>query len=115
MGWSQSSVPGSIMIRPVLSLSPLSTNNESHLLKSPAEIQVYPNPADQYFHISFNDDNYLSLKVELFDLTGRLVYMSEQYPNQKVNTSAVVEGIYSLSISNYLTSDRFSQKIIIRH
>ena len=114
-GWLNSQVPGSLMIRPVLSISPLSTNKENLITNSHKEVLVYPNPADQYFKISIDNEDYSYLKIEIFDLTGRLVYNTEQNANQTINTSSLEEGIYILSLRNIKTQDSYSQKIIIRH
>ena len=114
-GWLNSQVPGSLMIRPVLSISPLSTKNENLITNSDKEVLIYPNPADQYFQISIYNEEYSYLKIEIFDLTGRLVYNTEQNANQIINTSSLEEGIYILSLRNINTQDSYSQKIIIRH
>lgn len=114
-GWINSQIPGSIMIRPVLSISPLSTNKENISAKNPTDLQVYPNPADQYFHISINNDDYSALNIDIYDLTGRMIYTTEQYSGSIIHTSALAEGVYILSVRNQKSQDSYSQKIIIRH
>ena len=61
-------------------------------------VKAYPNPASQIFNLSISND--IAEKVEIFDITGKLIYNSKfEGKNHKVNTENFSEGIYIYKIS----------------
>lgn len=84
----------------------------SHLSASQADINIYPNPADNKLYISFNAEAPVHLK--LHDLLGRTLTSEKITSDQPViDISAVPPGLYYLQISgcNY----NVCKKLIIQH
>lgn len=111
-GWTQSIIPGSIMIHPVFgkkipSLSAIEEN------KFKQEFLVYPNPSNNLLHLmteKYGDYNYT-----ITDALGRTLLISEFNNNEtSINTSPLSNGIYFL---NVFTNQQniHQQKIIVQH
>jgi hypothetical protein len=80
---------------------------EDDLLKK--SISIYPNPTRNFIHIANNDAIKIS-SINLLDLTGRIIYSSNN-PNS-INVESYPKGIYIL----YITSENggnTSSKIIV--
>ncbi|MFW5644784.1 MAG: T9SS type A sorting domain-containing protein, partial [Bacteroidota bacterium] len=113
--WWQSSFPGSIMLRPVLSKRPLKTADEERRVPKKQKINIYPNPADSYLELQIPGQTGEMLKVAIFDLKGRMVYQKIIYPGERINTENLDNGIYLIKASRLNEQRSFSQKIIIQH
>jgi hypothetical protein len=62
---------------------------------------VYPNPADNYFNVLMNQQNYINCTASLYDITGKELLKKEI--NQKINTidiHSVPSGIYFVKITS---------------
>ena len=80
------------------------------------EIKMYPNPADNYLHISLPQQKSGRLILELFDMQGRLVNRDVIEPDAgnyagQINVSHLKHGIYILRIRN--SEQNFSKKILV--
>lgn len=74
-------------------------------------VKIYPNPANEYAIVNC-DDHASVVSVEMFDMTGRLVYSRTLEPgtNQfQIGTSRIANGIYMLRIGDN------TQKLVVRH
>ena len=86
-------------IRIVRGSSPLTGNKE---IESQSEVTIFPNPAASSFHIDFTLSKQENVKVELYDLNGRLIQIlvNENLPvgfNRKyvqLNNSQIKSGMY---------------------
>ena len=105
-GWIPSSFPGSWMIRPVLSIEPIISNqiNYSKLLK------VYPNPTEGEVYIETSaQDNIISIYtskgilVKKFSMDSNIVMLNINY---------LPSGIYFLEILN--DQQKIFQKIVLQ-
>ena len=76
------------------------------------QIIIYPNPSKGLFHININSNNQADLKLNLYDLTGRLVYFDLfiNKNNFTIDIKDKSEGIYIL---NLLIDEKQYQKRII--
>ncbi|MBI9033250.1 MAG: T9SS type A sorting domain-containing protein [Bacteroidales bacterium] len=75
------------------------------------EIQVYPNPADQYVIIDYKQT---IKKVEIIDIMGNSVFLCENnLSEQKLNISNLNTGIYLMLIIDHL-NQRCVKKLIIK-
>lgn len=82
-------------------------------------IKVYPNPANDKISCLLGGSYNSALTFKIVDVTGRVVYREDNVTvnsvgNLDINTSAIVNGTYLLTISN----DKnllFKKKIIIYH
>jgi len=81
--------------------SPVNTDN-----LNTSEINIYPNPANDYIQISEQVE-----KTELFSLSG--AKLSEQKNTDKINFANFPSGIYILKISS--ENKLFFKKIVIKH
>lgn len=59
---------------------------------------IYPNPAKSEFFVQSNQNNVIS-KVELFDLTGKLLLTQTIDSAQSIPTSGLTSGIYLVSVT----------------
>lgn len=80
----------------ILGVAELSASND--------ELRVYPNPSNNEFSISFYSNKKQSIKVELYDISGREIYNEERNVNANnnifrlSNEDALSKGIYILRI-----------------
>jgi hypothetical protein len=96
--WSQSQVPGSIMIRPVVGSPLLVTSVHDIPVKNKNLLNIWPNPASDYINIDPGD---LQLSrssfITITDLNGheliRVLF------NNKVDISSLKDGMYFLVIN----------------
>ncbi|MBI1837167.1 MAG: T9SS type A sorting domain-containing protein [Flavobacteriia bacterium] len=90
MPWNPSSIPGTIMLRPVFSTA---LDNVLALEESEMEdenIEIYPNPTFDFLTIKSNRN---INKIELFTLQGQLILESNE---QVIDISNLPSGIYLL-------------------
>lgn len=96
--WSQSQVPGSIMIRPVVGSPLLITSIKDTYSKNKNLMNFWPNPATDYININTGElQLYGSAYISITDLNGRELI---KVPfSERVDISSLHEGIYFLIIS----------------
>lgn len=79
-------------------------------------VKVYPNPTSTELIIDFNDYNsILGYKVEIFDVSGKLVYnsnVSSQILNVDLSTWTG-KGIYFITITDKIGKHKETKKIIL--
>lgn len=73
---------------------------------------VYPNPFEQSVSISFSDTVEKDISVQVFDVSGKLIYSKTFIPAQsiKLNLDAISSGTYLLKASS--NKKLFSAKIL---
>ena len=110
--WNQSTTPpGSWMIRPVFSSSPLNVSvNE---IPSLNELSVYPNPASTVLNVDY-DTKGIQFNYEFTDATGRLT-VSNRLLNNRIDVSAFANGFYVIKIFDSGRNNIFQQKVIVQH
>jgi hypothetical protein len=73
-------------------------------------IQLYPNPAENYFMIN-TSANVSNLKAQIFDMSGKLVY-SKLVSHRQISTDAFKSGVYIVKLqADHITIHR---KLIIK-
>ncbi|MBK9283591.1 MAG: T9SS type A sorting domain-containing protein [Sphingobacteriaceae bacterium] len=111
-GWTQSTIPGSIMIHPVFGRvipPPVGLSENKNVINL---FRVFPNPSHDIIYITQN--NKTLIQYELFDITGKLILKNSFFGNQvAVNVSQIESGVYFLQINDEQNSQH--QKIIIQH
>lgn len=85
--WIQSSIPGSVMFRPMFGSEIDETPNSVQDRFIPADFTLYPNPTDRTLNISAVDLG----SVYILDMTGRTVLRSQL---SSVDVSALDAGVY---------------------
>ena len=88
--WQQSSMRGSLMIRPVVGAPYYIGLDEQ---ERNASLRLYPNPVSNMLHLEGDFENG---QVSLFDLTGRIVYQGEYQHEISVNN--LHDGLYFVQI-----------------
>lgn len=91
----------------------LSVNEESQ----PIDYIVYPNPAEDQLNILMQSANSTSIKIEVLDINGRIVYTESRSTTNGlqtlvINTSELTRGLYLVNITtgNYKSSKKFSKE-----
>ena len=74
--------------------STLATNSFSN-----SNFSIYPNPTSDVLNIKLNSTNTIS-SYAVYDLTGRLIMLSENNNNQVVNTKSLSSGSYIIVIKD---------------
>ncbi len=110
--WSQSSIPGSVMFRPVFG-APYDWTIGVNESESLPRLVAYPNPTSGAIYLSESSvGQFASSKITLFDVTGRAVLVQNGYVNG-IDASAVGNGLYILEVIDS-KGQRFTQRIIIQ-
>lgn len=74
-------------------------------------VNIFPNPATQYFIIEITKD--IAASVQLFDNTGKLVLAkSLHFGENIIDTSSIAKGVYVLKTS--YNGENFNKKLIIK-
>jgi hypothetical protein len=105
-GWTNSSYPGSWMIRPIVSMDEIILTQEEMKMDS---FKLYPNPANQYLNILLSTIDNVIL---IYNLQGELVknsFVSTTYC--KLNITDLSSGMYVVEVKN--NKGRNFQKFII--
>lgn len=76
------------------------------------DINIYPNPADNYFNINFRDR--IPKKIELYDIRGQLIF-TDHNPNEStnINTARYPSGQYLINV--VYKNGNLSRTLIIEH
>jgi cyanophycinase len=82
-------------------------------IKNPSELNmnIYPNPAKDSFHIQGQGSHY---SVQVADMTGRIVLAKQFLNNTDINLEACCEGLYLVNIYDLNSNHRFSTKLCVK-
>jgi len=96
--WSQSQVPGTIMIRPVVGSPLVITSIDDIHYKNKSSLNIWPNPAKDYININPGELQLYGLSyITLTDLNGRQLI---KVPfSERVDISSLRDGMYFLVIT----------------
>mgnify|MGYP001381457368 CR=1 FL=1 len=72
------------------------------------DIQLFPNPAREYFFINAFSDNSI---VELYSIKGELIYRQQFQKSLKINSSIMEPGVYFVRVTVF--GKTFTQKVLI--
>lgn len=111
--WVQSQLPGMWMIRPVFSGQELYTFSPS-LIPNESTLQLYPNPADNYFHIQSTITSSDKSKLEIMDISGRLVYIVDGFTGPVI-ISDLAEGTYTVRLTDSVSGTVQLARLVIQH
>jgi len=91
------------------------SNPTSIIEKDRAEkINCYPNPANQFIHVTIDELNNPSVITEIIDITGRIIQKEMTNNNFiRVNSIDLANGLYNIRIR---TKDKiYYSKVIVQH
>lgn len=111
-GWNQSSIYGSLMVRPVFGkkvLPPVSVNENSSAHALTAD--VFPNPANSDLKIVLHEN--INANYRLVNLVGQTVAEDNFLGSVYLNTENIAEGLYLLCIKSGTKLE--NRKVIIKH
>jgi len=86
--WIQSSIPGSVMIRPVFSTA-IDDELRIEEIELQTEVTIFPNPSSDIINIEVVNGNYKG--AEVYDLQGKLITQSEE---KQINLVDHPNGMY---------------------
>jgi len=108
--WTNSQLPGMWMIRPVFSQSPINTSVEEQLPET--SLDVYPVPANSVLNIKLDHPDADRFNLNILDMTGRSLIYFDRF-TETIDVSRLAKGIYLLHISDPVTGNRISRKILV--
>jgi hypothetical protein len=109
--WVNSQLPGTWMIRPVLSSTPIDVGIEEPV-QAGIILSFYPVPASDHLNIRFDHHLKNQFQVSLYDVSGRQVFYQGIF-TERIPVSSLEEGIYLLRLNNSFTGESFTGKVII--
>ena len=100
------------MAHPTTEDTTLAVGINDEITKDETLFKIYPNPTNEFLRIK-NDKVNSNLIVQVYDLTGKLIYNESFENKKKITTSDWVSGNYILTIfdNNKLI---FKDKIIVQ-
>lgn len=93
--WVNSSIKGSIMLRPYFGTQNVIKTNIKDTKAS--SLKLYPNPANDYCQID-NPDEQPIKNIRIFDITGRIQNINYT-TNGRIETSSLKPGVYLVNIT----------------
>lgn len=95
--WKPSTIPGTIMIRPVLGRNDLLSYDSKPF--TTASWHLYPNPADDYIYLKPKQatSSHSEVVIKIHSLNGSLLF-TDKFSGIPVNISALKPGFYLLSL-----------------
>ncbi|MFT4594622.1 MAG: hypothetical protein ACI85G_000536 [Psychroserpens sp.] len=109
--WNQSSIPGSVMIRPVFGqpFDWVSGVDENKI----QSLSVYPNPANGNLRIQEKySGQFSNSQISIFDLTGREVFSQTGY-SKALDVSQLIAGIYLLQVQ-IESGEKLTERVVIQ-
>jgi hypothetical protein len=95
--WQQSSIPGSVMIRPSLGNSLYEWVGIEEDSKA-GTLNVFPNPSNGTLHIQSNGTNNLNdARIQVLDVSGRIVYQQTGY-DAALQLHQLKKGVYIIRV-----------------
>ncbi|MFT5819154.1 MAG: putative repeat protein (TIGR01451 family) [Crocinitomix sp.] len=86
------------------------------LLDNIVNVNVYPNPADDFVYVTMVSEKELSYTIRMYNLVGQLVYQQEKMTSgqTQINTSQFDQGLYLLEIEAIEDGSKlYTTKLII--
>lgn len=80
------------------------------------EFKIYPNPADQMATLDFGTQRFKYIKIEMFDMSGKLVLESAQKGSQtvtEIQTAHLPNGNYLINV--VADGEKMSKKLLVKH
>ena len=90
------------------------TSDANDLIRSTEEIKIYPNPANDYFYIQYNEQNDLNQlgEITIQNVNGQTI-LTQTLVNNKVDVSNLKTGLYFLQIKNKEGKILSNKRIVI--
>lgn len=112
--WTQSSIAGSLMMRPVF-VSPEDPFIGIPELHTPQALRAYPNPASDGFFLMGIDPWTGMERVRCIDATGRTVLESTVPAMGWVTTAGLAQGVYQVVVTDRSGAPMGHTRVVIGH
>ena len=77
------------------------------------QLNLYPNPASQVVNIETNRKGQIDIRVDLYDMQGRLIKTKTSYENKiEIDVATLINGLYLFLIR--IGDEVFTEKVIIQ-
>jgi hypothetical protein len=98
--WINSGYKGCIMMRPILGSEKYAHVGFEDIKEetNKTDFKVYPNPSEGVFNIELQNTQNSQKHINIFDLSGRIVYSNEY--SQKINLKDLSPGIYIMQLTD---------------
>lgn len=73
-------------------------------------LKIYPNPATEFFTIKSDE----ATRLTLYDISGRIVLNQDARPNEQINVSSLVAGVYIVEVVVPGQGRRTAERLIIK-
>ena len=93
-GWFNSSISGTLMIRPVF--EKINRAFLSNKVSLQEQINVFPNPASTIVHISVPQENY-PIYCSFYSMTGKIIWQQELTSDSDIPVNEFPNGMYIIS------------------
>ena len=111
--WYASEAPGTVMIRPIVSMTDLVLSSQN--IFSPTLFNIYPNPASSYLYIELkSNSSYFDYYISIIDVYGRLLLLERWSEHSPLNVEGLKNGLYFVKIENSQRKVLSVQKLVIR-
>ncbi|MCC6690252.1 MAG: T9SS type A sorting domain-containing protein [Bacteroidia bacterium] len=112
--WQTSSFKGSVLLRPVFGKA-IPFVGVEQLNASQFNIDVYPNPAQQFITVKTSDNsNHSVLNATIVDVYGQTVWSTTNFSTPRIDVSNFEQGLYFLKLTdNYLNTS--VKRILVVH
>jgi hypothetical protein len=108
--WLPSSLPGSVMLRPILTREifyPPASIKQSNT----EQIRIFPNPAQDFVNVEMPKNS--DYEISIINGKGQEVYKNKSNGNITISTKELMNGIYVLRVINLVDSATFINKLLI--
>ena len=110
--WTQSSIPGAVMFRPVFGAEYVWTDVEAPL-QTTAQVVAYPNPSTGLIYLAEPIvGQFAQSAIAMFDVAGRLVLRQQGYA-QGIDARELPMGLYILEVVDS-KGQRFTQRVVLQ-
>ncbi len=77
-------------------------------------IKVYPNPTDNMLYLQYDNILYRPILVQMYSITGQLVFQKEMTQKLDINVSGMAKGTYLLQMIDQNTGKGRSEKVVVK-
>jgi len=97
--WTESELPGSLMIRPVTGSSDIATDIDDTYIPPADNIRIWPNPVKDILNIDISAYDFaVDIKISIYDNSGRRIKSVAR--SDMIDVSSLPRGVYLLILSS---------------
>ncbi|MFO0322341.1 MAG: T9SS type A sorting domain-containing protein [Bacteroidota bacterium] len=112
-GWTQSAIPGSIMINPIIGCYEPPIIVGLNEIQKTEEIILFPNPAQDYLTIQSKTENLENVQIKIINSIGEIVLTKNLENTEKIDVRELPNGMYFIFLEKSELKITIPKKIII--